>query len=164
MARALHDSRTARGFLARCLVALTAVTGLLMLLSPPCNDGMSVMPAASVDSATSAARAPEHAQPVTAQVASSCGWHAMSSPAEPYRPGDGSAVFPTVVSDSSSPLGPVGVVLTCVVLLVAVLVSVLGLWQPWRPDAAGPPQPLLRAEVSASPVRPTLTQLCVLRI
>jgi hypothetical protein len=119
VARALHDSRTARGFLARCLVALTAVTGLLMLLSPPCNDGMSVMPAASVDSATSAARAPEHAQPVNAQVASSCGWHAMSSPAEPYRPGDGSAV---------------------------------------------PPQPLLRAEVSASPVRPTLTQLCVLRI
>ena len=151
----------------RFLVVLTAAAGLLTLFTPPCTDGMSVMPAASAGSPTSMVSAVKDAQPVTAQAAASVGGHAMSSPAEPCGHGSGSTVLPTAFSIPSHPIGPVGTALTCV-LLVAVLVAMAGSWRRWRPGSARPPQPppllLCPAPSTRFTRRPTLTQLCVLRI
>lgn len=149
----VDDAR--RALARRWAVVALAVAALALVLAPLCSDGM-----------------PMHATPGAAATHGDghvpTAMHAVP-PADCTAPEDGAdascgGVTPAPVVPGAAP-GLGGVLLVCLVVLVAVLVALLGL--------RAPPGPFRALHPSASPIgwtrrglpapRPVLARLCVLR-
>lgn len=137
--------------LARLFVCLLLAAGVLTLLAPLCADGMAIaMPAAAKANDT---------QPMIADHGSSCDAPMMGFSALHCGPSDGSAalVAAGVTTESDAAL------MVCIVILVAILVTVLGLRRPWWSRAAPPPSQAGPGALARSLRGPVLVELCVLR-